>query len=171
MSSYYGVTRSSEYLAHYGIRGMKWGVRKALAKGNMKRLADYYQRSLIKNADLKEKTSKRGQKDLAKSRAIGGATLLGAGAIGGLASKKTKNGALAGYSAIAGLGGLAALGSSAASAYRTTNRGNKRAVAKYNRFNSEMKKTFTKQMRKKINNYIQKNPEYDWFDGRRFKRG
>ena len=28
MSSYYGVQRSSEYLAHYGVKGMKWGVRK-----------------------------------------------------------------------------------------------------------------------------------------------
>lgn len=27
---YYGVTRSPEYLAHYGIKGMKWGVRKAV---------------------------------------------------------------------------------------------------------------------------------------------
>lgn len=26
--NYYGVTRSETYLAHYGIKGMKWGVRK-----------------------------------------------------------------------------------------------------------------------------------------------
>ena len=28
MARYYGVTRSSEYLAHYGIQGMRWGHRK-----------------------------------------------------------------------------------------------------------------------------------------------
>ena len=26
---YYGVTRSDEYLAHYGIKGMKWGDQKS----------------------------------------------------------------------------------------------------------------------------------------------
>ena len=28
MSEYYGVQRSEEYLAHYGVLGMHWGVRK-----------------------------------------------------------------------------------------------------------------------------------------------
>lgn len=27
MAKYYGVERSDEYLAHFGIRGMKWGIR------------------------------------------------------------------------------------------------------------------------------------------------
>ena len=30
MANYYGIQRSDEYLAHYGIKGMKWGVRKAI---------------------------------------------------------------------------------------------------------------------------------------------
>ena len=34
MSEYYAVQRSEEYLAHYGVRGMKWGVRKAVERGN-----------------------------------------------------------------------------------------------------------------------------------------
>ena len=38
MAEYYAVERSPEYLAHYGIRGMKWGVRKAIASGNSRRL-------------------------------------------------------------------------------------------------------------------------------------
>lgn len=39
--SYYGVTRTDEYLAHYGIRGMKWGIRKdpRRADGNGRRRA------------------------------------------------------------------------------------------------------------------------------------
>lgn len=28
MSEYYAVIRSTDYLAHYGVKGMKWGVRK-----------------------------------------------------------------------------------------------------------------------------------------------
>lgn len=28
MSAYYGIHRSNNYLAHFGIKGMKWGVRK-----------------------------------------------------------------------------------------------------------------------------------------------
>lgn len=33
MSQYYGIQRSDEYLAHYGIRGMKWGMRKSVDGG------------------------------------------------------------------------------------------------------------------------------------------
>lgn len=32
MSEYYAVQRSDEYLAHYGVPGMKWGVRKYLTR-------------------------------------------------------------------------------------------------------------------------------------------
>ena len=40
MAKYYGVQRSDEYLAHYGVRGMRWGVRRALSKkGNKKERA------------------------------------------------------------------------------------------------------------------------------------
>ena len=43
MAQYYAVERSSEYLAHYGIRGMKWGVRKAIDRigGNFHRSKQY----------------------------------------------------------------------------------------------------------------------------------
>lgn len=32
MAEYYAVERSPEYLAHYGVKGMKWGVRKAIER-------------------------------------------------------------------------------------------------------------------------------------------
>lgn len=37
MAQYYAIERSSEYLEHYGVRGMKWGVRRALSKKGDKR--------------------------------------------------------------------------------------------------------------------------------------
>lgn len=39
MSEYYGTpAASSDFLAHYGVKGMRWGVRKAIEKGNMTKL-------------------------------------------------------------------------------------------------------------------------------------
>lgn len=32
VAKYYGIIRSNDYLAHYGIRGMKWGIRKAIER-------------------------------------------------------------------------------------------------------------------------------------------
>lgn len=55
MSEYYAVQRSDEYLAHYGVKGMKWGVRKAVEKGNTKRLARHYKRAAKKLARLNAK--------------------------------------------------------------------------------------------------------------------
>ena len=50
MSSYYGVTRSSEYLAHYGVRGMKWGFKKAIKKAQKK----FKNRKYFTNQDFKD---------------------------------------------------------------------------------------------------------------------
>lgn len=43
MAEYYAVERSAEYLAHYGVRGMKWGVRRAIDKirSNMRMSRNY----------------------------------------------------------------------------------------------------------------------------------
>ena len=45
MAQYYAVERSSEYLAHYGVRGMKWGVRKAIERGSDKKLWRQYKKA------------------------------------------------------------------------------------------------------------------------------
>ena len=76
----YAVERSPEYLAHYGVRGMKWGVRKALEKGNMARLSYHYNKAQKKLAKLEKRAAKTGK--YAKRAALLGA---GAAAAGGLA--------------------------------------------------------------------------------------
>ena len=53
MAEYYGIQRSSEHLEHYGIKGMKWGVRKAREHGNNFSLAYHHARAKLKLAKLK----------------------------------------------------------------------------------------------------------------------
>lgn len=55
MAVYYAVNRSKEYLAHYGIRGMRWGVRKAIQKGDRRA----YERQLRKATRKLEKLEKQ----------------------------------------------------------------------------------------------------------------
>lgn len=70
MADYYGLEPSSDFFAHYGVKGMKWGVRKALEKSGparQKSLERQYRKAqrklyrLNQKADLgvqKAKTSK-----------------------------------------------------------------------------------------------------------------
>lgn len=77
---YYGVTRTDEYLAHYGIKGMKWGVRKAIASGNSARLGRQYRKAQKKLAKLEARAA-NGKKYAKRAAALGA----GAAAAGGLA--------------------------------------------------------------------------------------
>ena len=84
MPQYYGVARSSEYLAHYGVKGMKWGVRRALERGSDRAL----RRQRIKAERKLNKLMKLGtNKDKYKKRAI--AYGLGAAKLGSLAAAGT----------------------------------------------------------------------------------
>lgn len=98
--SYYGVTRTNEYLAHYGIKGMKWGVRKARESGNSKALGRQYRKAQKKLAKL-EARANNGKKYAKRAAALAA----GAGAAGGLAGFGT-----AGVSKVMGLGGGAVAG-------------------------------------------------------------
>lgn len=86
MSEYYGVTRSEEYLAHYGIKGMKWGVRKAIYNKNGKALERHYRKASKHLAKL-EDIGNNPQKYAAKSLAYGAAAI-GTGTIAAKAHKK-----------------------------------------------------------------------------------
>lgn len=80
----YAIERNDEYLAHYGIRGMKWGVRKAIASGNSARLGRQYAKAQKKLAKLEKQAGK--SKKYARRAALLGA---GAAAAGGLAAAGT----------------------------------------------------------------------------------
>ena len=81
----YAVERNGKYLAHYGIRGMKWGVRKAIASGNSAKLSKQYAKAQKKLAKLEKQAGK--SKKYAKRAALLGA---GAAAAGGLAAAGTE---------------------------------------------------------------------------------
>ena len=84
-NSMYAIDRSEEYLAHYGIKGMKWGVRKAIADGGTglgnRRLARQYRKAQKKLAKL-ERRANNGAKYARRAAALGA----GAAAAGGLAA-------------------------------------------------------------------------------------
>lgn len=83
----YAVERNDEYLEHYGIRGMKWGVRKAREMGGAKgakRLSRQYAKASKKLAKLEKRAAN--SKKYARRAAFLGA---GAAAAGGLAAAGT----------------------------------------------------------------------------------
>lgn len=53
--NYYAVERSTDHFKHYGIKGMRWGVRKAIEKGNNKALARQYKKAAKKLAKLNKR--------------------------------------------------------------------------------------------------------------------
>lgn len=85
-NEYYGAasTPMDDYLAHYGVVGMKWGVRKALARRDAAGLGKQYKRAQKKLAKLEKKAEKT--KTYARRAALMGA---GAAAAGGLAAAGT----------------------------------------------------------------------------------
>lgn len=170
MAQYYAVERSPDYLAHYGIKGMHWGVRKAIEKGNDKALARHYRRAVNKAQKLNRRADISMQKSDAKDQFTLGATGLLSGALvaGSSLGYRALNRKLNSRTIAAGriglipfaydsetgprvavpagalLGGLGAyeVGKGIAAKYRTTQKGHAKATAKASNFRKEMKKAF-----------------------------
>ena len=90
--NYYAVERSTDHLAHYGVKGMRWGVRMAIATGNQALLDKHYRKAAKKLAKLQRIGDHPG---LSKAKAAAyGAAAAGTGALAiggtGLAAKGLK---------------------------------------------------------------------------------
>ena len=85
-NEYYGApsTPTEDFLAHYGVKGMKWGVRKAIERGSDRALRRQYKKASKKLAKL-EKLGASGKKYAKRAVAYGA----GAAAAGGLAAAGT----------------------------------------------------------------------------------
>lgn len=90
----YAVERDGAYLAHYGVKGMKWGVRKAIERGNDRALGRQYRKAAKKLAKL-EKRAASGKK-YAKRAALLGAGAAGAGALAAFGTTRNINNAVRG---------------------------------------------------------------------------
>lgn len=166
MSEYYGVQRSSSSLSHYGVKGMRWGVRKAIEQRNASKLSKQYRKALMKAKKLNTKANVKKSQQEYKGRMADAATL---GITGGLAAgsgfgyralARSMNSRVYGMYGLvpfdsetapyagAAVGGLAAglggynLAKGIAAKRRTTKMGHLKAQTKADAWRSEMKKAF-----------------------------
>ena len=145
---YYGDMPYSEELYHYGVKGMKWGVRKAIERGNQVALSRHYGKALRKLKKLNAKADvKRSQREV-RGHLHNAGSLAAAGAVNaGLAAGLNAAGvAGGGFLPIgAGIGALGAgyhLVRAAAAKNRTNAAGHDRAKEKARSFKQEMERSF-----------------------------
>ena len=163
MNEYYAVIRQDNELAHYGVRGMKWGVRKAIHKGTDRAWDKVYKKAskklkkLDKQANLKEQINENKyhtRKMLSSAAGVFG-SLGGAYGISKALNSphmyftRTSEGIGVGTgTGLMALGfGLAGkesyhAGKAIAANYRTTDKGHAKAVKKRNEWQKEMDKAF-----------------------------
>lgn len=189
MSEYYGVnTSSSDFFMHYGVRGMKWGVRKAIEKGGSegaKALSKQYSKALKKAKKLNTKANLSRSQQEYKGRIADAASIGVPAAVAGLASVGLKamenkhgfKGIGVGISPVPiftsetgmVLGGLGTayggyqLGKGLAAKHRLTQKGHTKAKAKAKTWQNEMKSAFkgTKYSKLPGANKLNKPYEYE----------
>lgn len=145
MAEYYAIERSPTYLFHYGVKGMKWGVRRALKKGNQKKLGKHYVKASKKLAKLQNNANPDYQRDRIrnasfKQKSAFGASMAKVGAINalGLAASHVSIGPAITASNIA----VRQIGKARAKKL-ASQKGHAKAVRKEERFRNEMTKAFS----------------------------
>lgn len=157
MAEYYAVERTNAYLAHYGIKGMKWGVRKAIERGSDRGLARQYKKASRKLAKLQnnanigyqQKRIKNANYQQKSSAALGAVSLLAnAGLTGASLSTALQNGGGT-FNAYVPVGAGIAAGDIIArqigkrrARKLSSSYGHKEAVRNANDFQREMSKAF-----------------------------
>lgn len=151
MAEYYAVERTPEYLAHYGIRGMKWGVRRAIKSGNKEALEKHYKKAAKKLLKLSTHTNRRLMKakyDQAKqnmiSGGLGSAVLSGSGTFALNSHLSPKKAALYGLGAgaIGGIAGALASSKGIMSGRYLSDKGHNKAIKKRDAWQKEMRDAF-----------------------------
>ena len=151
MAEYYAVERSSEYLAHYGIRGMRWGVRKAIRSGDPKKLRKAYLKaaahlgklSINANQGMMQQRYKTAKRNMLYGAGMSGA--MSAGLTAGLNTHLPikKNLLYSGAASLGGALGGAILNSKGITSRRwASNRGHEKAIAKRNEFRKALESEF-----------------------------
>ncbi len=163
MTSYYAVERSSNSLSHYGVKGMKWGVRKAIERGNSKALGRQYRKAERRLAKLQNRANTQHQRNILRAagrdqRLAATVGLLNTGISAGATALSLQKAYKQATQSPLGIGlgtvyvptaaGVAAgaIGANAIRKHnakkRLTTEGHRAAVKEANQFQSEMRKAF-----------------------------
>jgi len=84
MSEYYAVQRTGNDLAHYGVKGMRWGVKKAIEANSDKSMSKQFKKASRKLEKLERHGEGKKYAKRAAKLAAGGAALGAAGALGSI---------------------------------------------------------------------------------------
>ena len=71
MHEYYGIPSQSDFFMHYGVKGMKWGIRKAVERTGYRQRSPGYSRIRQKLEDLQQKKIQKQINKVQKARAFG----------------------------------------------------------------------------------------------------